>query len=331
MRQSRIYILSSILLVSALSRADTTPGGALTPDQYRTELDRLQSATQQLDSSGTSTPESLQHLPQSWHVHVGEQDFDILTEGLQRDVRRYEKDKTAENALAIRQRLQSLRRDIDGFEKPPADVSASHTELNSILSQPEFAGRGPKWKLWEAINRKLHEYQIKIRDWLFDVVQGILRILGRLFGWTSIPTVGRAFIYVLMGLALAALLYIAYRTIFRGQTLDEVVPRDLPVSAKEWAVWLAEARAAAAKGQWRDAIHLAYWASISFLERQGFWKPDKARTPREYLRLLSGQSEQRNVLVDLTRIFELAWYAKRDASESTFAQTLEQLEKLGCR
>ena len=60
------------------------------------------------------------------------------------------------------------------------------------------------------------------------------------------------------------------------------------------------------------------------------WKPDRARTPREYLRLL-GANEYRETLTALTRIFELAWYAKRDASEKTFSETLQELEKLGCR
>jgi hypothetical protein len=46
---------------------------------------------------------------------------------------------------------------------------------------------------------------------------------------------------------------------------------------------------------------------------------------------LSSASEQRETLVALTRIFELTWYAKRDASERTFSETLVELEKLGCR
>jgi hypothetical protein len=133
-----------------------------------------------------------------------------------------------------------------------------------------------------------------------------------------------------MGLAVAALAFIAYRSLWSSRGFDAVIPMDLPVSAKEWAIWLAEARAAAANREWRDAIHLAYWAGISFLERQGMWKPDRARTPREYLRLLSSSSEHRETLTALTRIFELAWYANRGASERTFSQTLEELEKLGC-
>jgi hypothetical protein len=162
-------------------------------------------------------------------------------------------------------------------------------------------------------------------------VDALINLLRRLFRSTAIPTISKFVVYALMGIALLALVFIADRAIWRDRSAQEIVPRDLPVSAKEWTIWLTEARAAAAKGEWREAIHLAYWAGISFLERQGLWKPDRARTPREYLRLLSGSSEHRDTLTALTRIFELAWYAKREASERTFSQTLTELEKLGCR
>ncbi len=316
MTARRISILTCLLLASVFCQADAASGTTLTTAEYRAELDRLLSATQQLNSSGAPTPEALQHLPESWQVRADQKEFEILTEGLQRDVRRYEGDKSAANAIAIRHRLESLRSDIDGFEKPPSDVSASRAELNSILAGREFRDvEGPTW--FDRMKQRLWEF--------------VFRILGHLVRAASIPTIGRTFVYILMGVALAALLYIAYRSIWRRQELEEVIPRDLPVSAKEWAIWLSEARAAAAKGEWRDAIHLAYWAGISFLERQGFWKPDRARTPREYLRLLSTATAQRETLIALTLIFELTWYAKRDASEHTFSETLAELEKLGCR
>lgn len=316
MTARRTFILIALLLASAFGRAEATGENPLSSSDYRAELDRLSAATQQLDSSGKSTPSALHGLPETWHVRAGDQDFDISTYGLQQDVRRYESDKNVANALAIRARIKSLRDDLDGFEKPPVDVSSRRTELNSILSRPEFGDvRGPNW---------LDHLKLRIIDFL-------IRILRRMFGSTSIPTISKYFVYGLMAVALLALLYIAYRTIWRGQEVAEVIPRDLPVSAKEWAIWLQEARAAAAKGDWRDAVHLAYWAGISFLERQGFWKPDRARTPREYLRLLSSSSDKRETLATLTRIFELTWYAKREASEGTFSETLAELEKLGCR
>jgi len=319
----RTYILACLLLGSVFGRADSTTGRSLTPAEYRAELDGLLTVTQQLDSSSSATPAPLQHLPQSWAVHTDQRDFEISTEGLQRDVRRYNSEKNVANATAIRIRLESLRREIDGFEKAPQDASAARKALGGILARPEFRDvSSPSWS-------------DRVKQWLlgklFRVLEKVFRFLGRLFHSSSIPSIGKYFVYGLIGLAGLALLYLVYRSMLRDRQMDEVIPRDLPVSAKEWTIWLAEARAAAARGDWREAIHLAYWAGISFLERQGFWKPDRARTPREYLRLISAQSEQRETLSTLTRIFELAWYAKRDASEQTFSQTLEQLEKLGCR
>jgi hypothetical protein len=309
-----VFIATSSI-VAIPCRADSGGSHALTTAEYRAELDRLLSATQQLDSSGSATPQPLRDLPQSWRVGTDQREFEVSTEGLQRDVRRYEKEGTFANASAIRTRLQGLRSDLDGFEKPPADVSANRAELNSILARREFQDvQGPSWL--DRFKQRLLAF--------------ILHFLERLIRSAAIPSISKFFVYGLMGLAVAALAFIAYRSLWSSRDFDTVVPRDLPVSAKEWAIWLSEARDAAAKGEWRDAIHLAYWAGISFLERQGMWKADRARTPREYLRLLSNSSEHRETLTALTRIFELAWYANRGASERTFSQTLEELEKLGC-
>ena len=312
----RTYILAGLLLGAVFCRADSTPSRGLATAEYRAELDGLLAATQQLDSPSAPMPDALLHLPQSWPVHTEQGDFQIPTEGLRRDVHRYDKDKNLANAAAIRTRIESLRREVDGFDKTPPDVSARRNALDTILARPEFSDvHGPTWT-------------DRLKRW---ILENLIRFLGRLFRSSAVPTVGKYLVYALVGIAGLALLYLAYRSIFQNPEFEEVVPHDLPVSAKEWTLWLSEARAAAAKGDWRDAVRLAYWAGISFLEREGFWKPDRARTPREYLRLISAQSEQRETLSVLTRIFELTWYAKRDASEQTFSQTLEQLEKLGCR
>jgi Domain of unknown function (DUF4129) len=61
------------------------------------------------------------------------------------------------------------------------------------------------------------------------------------------------------------------------------------------------------------------------------WRPDSARTPREYLRLLPSASEYRPALADLTRGFELVWYGTQPADSRAFARTMAQLEELGCR
>lgn len=329
MSARRTYILACFVIVAIFCHADGPGSDALTTTEYRVQLDRLLSATQQLDSSGSPTPQPLHDVPQTWHVRTDQRAFEISTEGLKRDVRRYESEKNIANASAVRARLESLRSDLDGFEKLPADSSANRAALNSILARPEFGkAHGPKWL--EGIQGWLEQIKQRLLEILRRALRFLFHLLARLFGSSVIPSIGKYFVYGLVGLAVLAFGWFAYRTISRGADLERVDLANVSVSAKEWVVWLAEARAAAARREWRDAIHLAYWAGISFLERQGMWKPDRARTPREYLRLLASSSEHRETLKALTQIFELAWYANRDASERTFSQTLQELEKLGC-
>ena len=109
----------------------------------------------------------------------------------------------------------------------------------------------------------------------------------------------------------------------------EIIP--FSPSARGWTSWLTDARAAAQQGDWRNAVHLAYWAGISFLEEHGAWKPDRARTPREYLRILGTRKPQYPTLSALTRKFEVIWYGSEDAGSADFNEALQQLEKLGCR
>jgi len=103
------------------------------------------------------------------------------------------------------------------------------------------------------------------------------------------------------------------------------------VSARDWQLWLQDARKAAAAGAWRDAIHLLYWASISRLESGGLWPADRARTPREYLVLVSHENEHRGDLSALTRSFERTWYAGRGAAEADFRQAEQIAGRLGAR
>lgn len=100
-------------------------------------------------------------------------------------------------------------------------------------------------------------------------------------------------------------------------------------SARDWQLWLEDARRAASKGSWREAIHLLYWANISRLESLGFWPADRARTPREYLALLTQENSHHADLKALTRSFERTWYAGRPAAEADFRQAVEVAAKLG--
>jgi hypothetical protein len=315
MKARRAGILA-VLVASVFCWAQPEQGNQLTAAEYRAELQQLLAATQAPDSSGRPVPPLLKELPPSWHVHTEQQDFEVSTEGLRRDVRQFEQDKSITTANAVRSRILGMRDDLDGFDAPPADVSRQRERLTALLARREFQDvHGPTYA------DRLRE---KIAEW-------ILRALEFLFRNSAIPTISKFVVYGLIGLAVLALAFLVYQQIRAAGRQESFVPTDIPVSAKSWALWLAEAQAAAKQHNWREAIHLAYWAGISFLEGQGMWRPDRARTPREYLRLLSSSSEHRETLASLTKIFELAWYAKRGADADAFAHTMQALEKLGCR
>jgi hypothetical protein len=218
----------------------------------------------------------------------------------------------------IKDYVQTLNQQADVFAKGSSDLESEREKLKSILARREFAKvKGPN--AWDR-------FMARVYGW-------ITRLLNKLFSIKAFKGETQLIVvYVVIGIAFSVLAVWIVRRLsqpLRAEPQREIMP--FAPSAKGWRTWLAEARALAQDEDWRNAIHLGYWAGISFLEEHGAWKPDRARTPREYLRLLSARNEQHPVLAALTRKFEIVWYGHRDAGERDFQETLGQLEKLGCR
>jgi hypothetical protein len=253
--------------------------------------------------------------PSHWQVADSGRNFQISTEPLKVQLSAFAKNGDPKALSALRSQIDYLRSQATEFLKAPEDVSSGRTHLTEILARREFRRvHGPTW--WDEVQRRIAE--------------ALLRFVERVLGSSAVPKITKVFVWTLVGVAVLALAIWMYRILRRGTQLESIAPGPLPVSAKQWPVWLREARAAADRGAWRDAVHLAYWAGISFLEERGMWRPDRARTPREYLRLLPEESEQRPPLSSLTRQFEAVWYGYREAGPAAFSETVAQLEKLGC-
>jgi hypothetical protein len=133
--------------------------------------------------------------------------------------------------------------------------------------------------------------------------------------------VGRALIwgfFVAVGIGLVVgLLRIERRWRVRLVPMSDRPAPDA-ASARDWQLWMADARNLAEAGEWREAIHYLYWAAISRLESKRLWPADRARTPREYLALVAPDDERRNSLAALTRSFERTWYGGRAAGEEDY-------------
>ncbi len=312
-----LFLLSTALCTGAIAEPAPAPPqtGTVTVNDYIAELDGLASTAKQLVHP-EDVPKLLNSIPPVWRIQTAQRTFEVSSEWLRQDLNDWQKKPSHEIQDRIVARLQILHAEAASFEDSPKDVSQKRVLLNGILAGGEFQNiHGPTW---------LDQFKQR-------VVELLIRLLGRVFRSSAIPTIGNGVVYGLMALALLAVAYWMYRTIRNNAGVEAIVPLSLSVSSKGWKVWMKEARLAAESGNWRDAIHLGYWCGISFLEAQELWRPDMARTPREYLRLLPSASEHNKTLGTLTRTFELVWYGTQEADANAFSETLAQLEKLGCQ
>ncbi len=288
----------------------------LTASEYITQLDAPRFQRQAVGPTGRGTEAAARHSCGLAYSSSSNEPSMCRPNGCATHLNSWQRKPSREILDRIAGHLQTLRSEAASFQRRPSDESKKRVLLNGILAGPEFQDlHGPTW-----LDR------LKQR-----ILEALIRMLGRIFRSSAIPTIGNVVVYGFMALAMLAVAYWMYRTIRNNAGMDEIVPHILPVSSKGWKLWMNEARLAAEQGNWREAIHLAYWCGISFLEAQELWRPDVARTPREYLRLLPAASEHRPTLGALTRTFELIWYGKQQADARAFSEALAQLEKLGCQ
>jgi hypothetical protein len=312
-----IAVLGPACLASA-ANARQTPLPETSLADFLVQLDRLESAVDQLDER---SPERvafvLAAVPRTWLVVASRARFEVSSGWLRRALTDWRTKPDVSARTLIVERLRAIRSDAAAFEQAPDDVSAMLARLRAVLSDPAFRFRhGPTW---------LDRLRQRALLWF-------IRLLGRALGSSAVPTVTNAIVYALIGLVVVLVAVWTYRAVRRSAALDmeTVVPDRIPLAARPWTVWLTDARVAAAEDRWPEAIHFVYWCGISFLEGQGAWRPDRSRTPREYLGLLASSHDRRPALHALTRLLEHVWYGTDAADASSFDEALAELRKLGC-
>ncbi len=315
MRTLRLLPCAVTVLVLGLSlRAQESP---LSLSQYINELERVQTAVAAVQPGSEEIDTALAELPATWTVQTESQTFSVSSAAVKEKLRAYQRDSKQTDSLADARRLiTTLLVDAKGMDAGSIDAHADRQRLDQILARKEFYGAlHQSW--WERLKR---EAQLLL-----------FRLLERLFGSSAFPVLGRIFVWVMAALAFSLLAWWVVRNYLRSGEFAHFSGQPGAISAKPWRDWQAEAQTAAEQGRWRDAVHFSYWTAISFLEGQGLWRPDRARTPREYLRLLPRADVHRESLAELTREFERVWYGSDAASEGQFLGVNAILGRLGCR
>ena len=221
--------------------------------------------------------------------------------------------------IDAQKRLASDAQQADSPAIVKAQYESEHQAISAILSRPEYrSARKTSWRQ-------------RVLEWLSRLLD---KLFGRLFGLgAQMPWLAGAVRDLLIGIVCLALVWFLIRLERKSRirnSLDPILSSTSP-SAREWQLWLADARAMEKQGAWREAIHFLYWAVISKLESRNIWPADKARTPREYLRLVANNDPRKQPLTTLTRSFERTWYAGRAAQLADYEQAAQLAEVLGVK
>jgi len=312
---------SAILLALLACCVRSAQAESISVAEYKRQLHDIAEKVNALKADPTQAGKLVTEIPDQVGVTTSSGEVSVNYKNLKDDLAAFSRaDERKREAMltTIQKYVQALNAAAETYEKPGADATVARSKLNEILSRHEFNKvKGPTAK---------DAFLAKIYRWLSRLLNKLSLRGGSSFDWMQL------FIYLLVGAAASLLAIWTVRRLRRPK--EELPQREIipfSPSARGWRTWLAEARALAQKQDWRNAIHLAYWAGISYLEERGAWKPNRARTPREYLRLVGTRASQYPVLAALTRKLEVVWYGYGDAAESDFQETLGQLEKLGCR
>jgi hypothetical protein len=219
---------------------------------------------------------------------------------------------------AAQQRLASDLSSLNSAAAPPGEyLQRDHAVLREILASSRFPQAQPP-NLWQ-----------RLRDRFLAWLSSKLDRLGT--GGSPTRWISQILLMaVILGSCGGLLLWFSRAT--RRQRLLLAQGRERTPSAatllRDWQLWLAEAGLLAEQKQWREAIHHLYWAAIGSMETRGTWRPDRARTPREYLGLLAPGSGSKDDLLCLTRCLERFWYGADSPGERDYDEARTVTERL---
>ncbi len=256
-------------------------------------------------------------LPAHWTVVTSSVEYSISSEPLRNAL----KSRSLDNAKVW---TNHLAEEVESSTKLPGGSTEARTKLDKILAGPEFGAVRPP--------NALELLKQRINRWLEEMV---LKLFG---GISRHPIGGEILFWLLVLVAVGVIAMWVFRFIASRDRVQSLPPGAAAIASRTWQEWLRAARQAAKEGNYREAVHCAYWAGIARLEDAGVVPKDRTKTPREYLRLvteaapgqLAASSTHREPLTTLTRKLELIWYANRGARPEDYRESLRQLEALGC-
>jgi Domain of unknown function (DUF4129) len=312
----------------AADAAQAARGTSFTPETFTAELRQLEARLQSKSISTEQLAAVRSSIPGSWEIDSAGSHYSVSSRQLVSMLRIAQNNSglRGEQLDAARAWLSNLSQQVEEYsDSRSRDDAPPREKATAILARRQFAGVGSSDPR-AALRRKINEWLQRFFEWLFGGI-------GRH------PIATETFFWLVVAGIVAWLSMMLFRFWMRGAKLESIEKIATVAFRRPWQEWIRGAREAAARGDFREAVHSTYWAGISRLETLGALEPDPARTPRESLRLLDdlgaegihATTQQRESLAALTLCLERVWYGHRAAGANDFQDCLRRAEELGCR
>lgn len=286
---------------------------------YLAELDRWSGEAANLRAHPEHAESLRRSLPDAWQVTAQGQHFVVPTAWLRMtlDSLKVNHWLARDYSIEMQKHLAAMRADAEAFgQHDGISPGSARNKLDEILHRREFQGvQGPTW--FELL-------QTRVQNWILDFLE---KIFG---GMDRHPIAGKILLWFAVGAASFLSMLFLMRYFLGRKEIANLKLESAGPASPTWKDWGRDALAAAGRSDYREAIRLAYWAGIFRMEELGAWQADRARTHREYLRLLAIDDSHRAPLARVTSQFELTWYGGNPASARDFETVVELLEALGC-
>jgi hypothetical protein len=308
------------------SAQQSSAGPTYDSQSFVKELGRLKAGLESARKSTETIHSYRESIPKAWAVEAGDRHYDVPTDLLISRLDKAEKEPElrGQQIDQARDYLDALAAETASLSGPPTGTDSARSKLNAILARSEYTHtRQQSW--WEKLRARINEI----------LYNALVRIFRRAGGQASL---GYALLWIGVCAAAVLIAYWIFRRWFRMARSVEMALQFAAVPLRSWQEWVFAAREAAGRGDYRMAIHCSYWAGIARLQDLGALSPDRAKTPREYLRALTKAklvlpetlATRHQALSLLTARLEKIWYGYQIATEADFRDSLTQLETLGC-
>jgi hypothetical protein len=234
-------------------------------------------------------------------------------------------------ALAARQYPQfiiAVDRLLAATAPPPPvfDRARANQALRDVLRRPEYQYRKPGPSLWERFGRWLSRHLPRhAPEWLRRWLRGLaFRSPGAAPRGDWVAGLLQTGVVVLLAGLVARILWLILPQLHRlrqgrGEDGGDAFLGELLVP-QEPDTLLAQAEREAAAGRYREALRLAYLATVSRLDRAGALSEDRSRTHWELLRELrrAGRDPLYRVLAPVTRLLDERLYGGRQSTAADY-------------